>query len=195
MRTLLRRRIMSAGGPDITPVQIVNNGNFADWPNENTFPTGYTSAGHFGSTYRDVYKTSAGGLGFTAIVDDSSIQRFRNSNGSGFIAGHIYFALLYYRGNKTIRIGGSAGNAYRFSIDANIDGGVTSLLYTASRDVADGQIQFQYTGGAAVGDYGELRNVNIIDLTATFGAGNEPTLEECRRIFTKDYYPYNPITI
>lgn len=29
------------------------------------------------------------------------------------------------------------------------------------------------------------------DLTRAFGAGNEPTLEECRRIFAADYYPYN----
>lgn len=29
------------------------------------------------------------------------------------------------------------------------------------------------------------------DLTRAFGAGNEPTLEECRRIFASDYYPYN----
>lgn len=29
------------------------------------------------------------------------------------------------------------------------------------------------------------------DLTQMFGAGNEPSIEECKQIFTEDYYPYN----
>ena len=32
--------------------------------------------------------------------------------------------------------------------------------------------------------------ISIIDLTTMFGAGNEPTLEQCKQIFTADYYPY-----
>lgn len=31
----------------------------------------------------------------------------------------------------------------------------------------------------------------IHDLTVMFGTGNEPTTEECRKIFAADYYPYN----
>lgn len=38
-----------------------------------------------------------------------------------------------------------------------------------------------------------LIDVNLIDLTETFGIGNEPNLNACRSIFTKDYYEYyNP---
>lgn len=37
--------------------------------------------------------------------------------------------------------------------------------------------------------------VIIIDLTQMFGAGNEPTLEECKKIFTADYYPYDEGTL
>lgn len=33
--------------------------------------------------------------------------------------------------------------------------------------------------------------MKLIDLTQMFGAGNEPTLEECKALFTEDYYPYN----
>ena len=36
-----------------------------------------------------------------------------------------------------------------------------------------------------------LRNFYIIDLTLMFGAGNEPDLEECRSLFTSEYYPYS----
>lgn len=35
----------------------------------------------------------------------------------------------------------------------------------------------------------------FFDLTKMFGAGNEPTLEECKNIFSADYYPYDAGTI
>ena len=40
------------------------------------------------------------------------------------------------------------------------------------------------------GKSGYFKNAICIDLTATFGAGNEPTLAECEAMFTDDYYPY-----
>ena len=37
-------------------------------------------------------------------------------------------------------------------------------------------------------------NAEFIDLTATFGAGNEPTsVEEVNRLYPNDYYEYKPI--
>lgn len=38
-------------------------------------------------------------------------------------------------------------------------------------------------------------SVNVADLTLMFGAGNEPTLEECDKIFSADYYPYDAGTL
>lgn len=35
-------------------------------------------------------------------------------------------------------------------------------------------------------------NTKVIDLTAMFGAGNEPTAEQFERMFPADVYPYNP---
>ena len=43
----------------------------------------------------------------------------------------------------------------------------------------------------AAGSYSYVRNIFCIDLTATFGSGNEPELSECRELFTDDYYWYN----
>lgn len=40
-----------------------------------------------------------------------------------------------------------------------------------------------------------FKNMQCIDLTQMFGAGNEPTLEQCREIFANDYYPYNAGTL
>lgn len=47
-------------------------------------------------------------------------------------------------------------------------------------------------GTKAVGDTWTFKNVMIIDLTAMFGTGNEPTtVEEFRALFPDSYYPYN----
>lgn len=39
------------------------------------------------------------------------------------------------------------------------------------------------------------KNIQCIDLTQMFGAGNEPTLEQCREIFANEHYPYNAGTL
>lgn len=39
--------------------------------------------------------------------------------------------------------------------------------------------------------YDETFYPQLIDLTQMFGAGNEPTLEQCREIFASESYPYN----
>ena len=39
------------------------------------------------------------------------------------------------------------------------------------------------------------KNIQCIDLTQMFGAGNEPTLEQCREIFASESYPYNAGTL
>lgn len=35
-------------------------------------------------------------------------------------------------------------------------------------------------------------NIKVIDLTAMFGVGNEPTAEQFERMFPAEFYPYNP---
>jgi hypothetical protein len=47
------------------------------------------------------------------------------------------------------------------------------------------------TSSSATGVYAFFKSFMMIDLTATFGTGNEPTIDACRRIFPDDYYPYN----
>lgn len=43
------------------------------------------------------------------------------------------------------------------------------------------------------GQYAEYKMFYVIDLTRTFGSGKEPTIEQCRQIFTNDCYEYyNP---
>lgn len=39
------------------------------------------------------------------------------------------------------------------------------------------------------------KTTRLVDLTQMFGAGNEPTLEQCREIFASESYPYNAGTL
>lgn len=50
---------------------------------------------------------------------------------------------------------------------------------------------FTYSLGGKNGDYYKVKNAQLFDLTNLFGDGNEPTtLEEFKRSYPDDYYPY-----
>lgn len=49
--------------------------------------------------------------------------------------------------------------------------------------------------GAISGATISFKNIQTVDLTQMFGAGNEPTLEQCREIFASESYPYNAGTL
>lgn len=53
---------------------------------------------------------------------------------------------------------------------------------------------FSYASNAGK-RYDETFYPQLVDLTQMFGAGNEPTLEQCREIFANDYSPYNAGTL
>lgn len=53
---------------------------------------------------------------------------------------------------------------------------------------------FSYASNAGK-RYNETFYPLLIDLTQMFGAGNEPTLEQCREIFANESYPYNAGTL
>lgn len=53
----------------------------------------------------------------------------------------------------------------------------------------------RYPGPPVGTVFNETFNAILVDLTQMFGAGNEPTLEQCREIFANDYYPYNAGTL
>ena len=52
-----------------------------------------------------------------------------------------------------------------------------------------------YSGPPVGTVFNETFNAILVDLTQMFGAGNEPTLEQCREIFANERYPYNAGTL
>lgn len=55
--------------------------------------------------------------------------------------------------------------------------------------------EVRYPGPPVGTVFNETFNVILVDLTQMFGAGNEPTLEQCREIFSSESYPYNAGTL
>lgn len=53
----------------------------------------------------------------------------------------------------------------------------------------------KYPGPPVGTVFNETFNAILVDLTQMFGAGNEPTLEQCREIFSSESYPYNAGTL
>ena len=80
--------------------------------------------------------------------------------------------------------------------NANISNGYESEhstekgIYTLQSSVKNGALYYRAFAGAAAGTYGFT--LQLYDLTAMFGSGNEPsTVEEFEKIFPADYYPYS----
>lgn len=80
--------------------------------------------------------------------------------------------------------------------NANISNGYESEhstekgIYTLQSSVKNGALYYRAFAGATAGTYGFT--LQLFDLTAMFGSGNEPsTVEEFEAMFPNDYYPYN----
>lgn len=127
--------------------------------------------------------------------------KFR-SNRPKWVKGHKYFMKFYAKSDVEpfgITIGYSSAENVPFGKDGqkfnNRTSGWQMLFYTPSDRLIDdwpyialrpvkysSLTQFTYS----------VNSLMIVDLTAMFGSGNEPTtVEEFEKIFPADYYPYN----
>ena len=122
----------------------------------------------------------------------------------GSVGGHKY---LFCAWVKVSYLNGQLGNNFTFEHDFN-----SWTLYPAVSEVdkwtfvsriwespknnnrsATIRPPWAYTGanGAKAGDWYAIKDAMFFDLTAMFGAGNEPaTVEEFRKVYNDAYYPY-----
>lgn len=100
-------------------------------------------------------------------------------------SGHQYVALIENNDNVEIYISNKEDSAIVAGIMVSKIF-VISSSYTQTILGINLQKDKEYTG---------TLKINIFDLTQMFGRGNEPTLEECKKIFSADYYPYDAGTI
>lgn len=169
------------------PIQINDNSNFiAQYPSGVWNDTGYANAiitydfnGKFTvNTSKELTET---GTPRKTILATFNV-----------IAGHKYLL----RGNPTKPATATAGNYSNIQVDQNQ--GYTAGTYILTNTAAIGEfttsgearlLMFYYTNQTY--DNAEYLP-QMIDLTATFGAGNEPTtVEEFNEIYPDEYYPYN----
>lgn len=98
---------------------------------------------------------------------------------------HYYYINLYNTGDIKINAYGLI-NAADFSVRVNGKVGYSSTI-VKSTFTADSTAIWSYEKNGA--EYGNV-TANVVDLTAMFGEGKEPTAEQFRKMYPCDYYPY-----
>ena len=146
------------------------------------------------------------GFGYK-YTDDNDYYNvtFTESNGRfrwitlSVIKGHKYYQSLILQVVSGGKIGGGnyLGIPWSFSV-TKADGLVKKDTIVTGQANVNSLIQISGSTDSD-GNFSTCRinkkSVRLIDLTQMFGAGNEPTLEQCREIFANEYYPYNAGTL
>ena len=163
----------------VTFNQQVKNGNFSDGT------TGFRAVA--GSL-----SVNSGVLSFTYGSDPTSY--FSNGVTTSFtpVLNHDYYLCFSFSGSKScsvvIDIFNQPLGGFSYT-DINNFSTFDSLVNCYSTTFST--IWFSVsTGVYNSGDTVQWSNIYIIDLTLMYGAGNEPSLDQCRKIFTSEYYGY-----
>lgn len=71
-----------------------------------------------------------------------------------------------------------------------------AVIVTAIKTLTNVSVGLRAGGETTIiGATNSCKDLQFVDLTQMFGAGNEPTLEQCREIFANESYPYNAGTL
>lgn len=147
-------------------------------------------------------------LGVDVTVDDGVATFITAKKWEGVsqyqtvIQGHKYFISATAKSDKANNtmlwpyVDKSAfGTENQISIP-NTEWNTYAVVLTALKTSADVSIGFRAAGDSTIiGATNSCKDVQFVDLTQMFGAGNEPTLEQCREIFANESYPYNAGTL
>lgn len=127
---------------------------------------------------------------------NKSAYQYINQDGKPYIYGHkvlISFAITLSEAN-TVGVGDGSSIPKTYSLSANSRMQINDI-WTLTNANKNSFILYIYPGrnnGLNVGATATIENVMFFDLTAMFGAGNEPsTAEEFKALSPHDYYPYN----
>lgn len=179
---ITRRMIIANQNKTPPPIQLVQNGNFAA-PGKWGTSRSYLS---FSNNTLTVTAKTVSDLGYGTTSWDYDL---------GMVNGHKYLISFYCKPvNEVVRIQAHGKSLPIQTLIPNQSNHV-QLIFTDSGTVETSQlvVSSAYRETYEVGDYFELSKFNLIDLTATFGEGNEPsTVEEFRDTYPNDFYEYNP---
>lgn len=123
---------------------------------------------------------------------ESGGKGYVDSNAITLIKGHQYFIAARY-GDF-----GDANTAVEFKFDAfgilnkSVNNGAAAVyaqIHTYEGEDGDYKARFtnKDTGVNVTGNYGMLYYFDVVDLTDTYGAGNEPSLDYCKATFANQF--------
>lgn len=183
--------IVPADKPTVRLNQLVQNGDFSQGTS-GWYSTGANQKVSVSGNVATITKTAAG-------------QTFMGIAGEvvAFTQGHIYTIFFDMRvatkdSTLTLRPGYIAAPTLWFTTTNESATAYASWRHCSYRMSVTGAQRFIYLGGYrtagtwAAGDTVELRNIQVIDMTEMYGAGNEPTsTAEVEELIGADYIPYN----
>lgn len=170
--------------------QLVKNGNFVDSSNWSN-PGGTTKA--VSDNIMTLTATSLGQYDFAIYQNIGNLK----ANDKYII---LFDAKTNSSSNKTINIYLTAGYVSQGeTLLPNVWNSI-GKIFSYGTDKTNVTAYFGKVGGLsglwANGDIIYFKNINIINLTDWYGAGNEPTtIEEFKAAFPNKYYPYSKKTL
>lgn len=168
-------------------IHTVNSNNFRPYNANNIKVT-------FSNEQADIeYLSSGYGYGYSLKYD------LPNSN---WVNGHIYYIAYFANpsanSNLNLEIFGNSWDTVPIACRANV-WTVCDWIVLNSATKANRSVYFVRNDKTTIQSTGykvKFKNPMVIDLTAMFGAGNEPaTPEEFRAMFPAEYYPYSEPTL
>lgn len=174
--------VTTAKGKSLVWNQLVQNGNFAN---------GTTNW----QTVNGSAEVSSGVLTFTCTSANTN-SSIRQNNDSKYKNTHKFFVsgMVKPSVTRSVSIYLSGHWITAQNVDANIWHNIKGIVNGTGSNGEFGVYPFPAT--PAVNDTCDIKNINVIDLTKMFGAGNEPsTVEEFEALYPLDYYDYNAGTL
>lgn len=159
--------------------QIIFDGNFET-------ATGWLANGS------PSWTLSASNNVLTASVQSREMKLQRTGDYPSIVVGHKYYACAEYYGSDfekfNVMVGGSASYG---ATTANTWNKISAVVKATSvvGDKSDCQLETRLTSSYTATSI-QIRNYWVVDLTAMYGEGNEPTATEFVQMYSENYYPY-----
>lgn len=182
------RRI--AGSGCVVWNSLVINGNFDEWDDGRFLPNGWMNGTNINSTYFNVGRID-GTHGLRLECKAARSNAFMHCGGQVY-AGHTYLLSAYVRNNVTIRLG-SPADGRRISVHADTSG---RRIFVLKKFTTSGtRVSIQFANGVVPGDFAEISDFTMLDITAMFGEGNEPDADAIAALLPFPYYNYSAPTL
>ena len=183
LSTVLSLKSINGGGPSVpVPYQLIENGDFAStskWSGTNC-----------------TFSVTSNNIGVATVTKTGNALRIAHEEFK-ITKDHKYYYQIMVYAPKQIKFRLSRSTAAITTQEiSTINEWVTiEGIYASSTTTTDLTLRYYFDLDSVLTKTQKVYFcwAEFIDLTATFGAGNEPTtVEEVNRLYPNSYYEYNP---